>query len=194
MTVPIVLLAAMSVGAALAPQKLAFAISRVSAEFLRTDVAQATPVAPLAIIGLVNAVIWLLLTMGGLLWLVKSRGPMVASDTTWGCGYASPSPRMQYTARSFAELVSERLLPKSLRARVSLVAPRGFFPSSGALSSEYSDPLTRGFYEPFVARWGDRFARLRWVQQGALHLYLVYILFTALLALAWTSLYTWSGR
>ncbi len=47
------------------------------------------------------------------------------------------------------------------------------------------DPVTRGVYEPFLARWGDRFARLRWLQQGMLHAYLLYILVAAIGVLAW---------
>jgi hypothetical protein len=75
-----------------------------------------------------------------------------------------------------------------------MALPATLFPGSSTFSSESSDPLTRGFYEPFVARWGERFARLRWLQQGMLHIYLFYILVTALLALGWTSIYTWVVR
>jgi formate hydrogenlyase subunit 3/multisubunit Na+/H+ antiporter MnhD subunit len=194
MTAPIMVLAAASVGVALVPEPLVAAISNVSGQLLRTDVHEAIAGVPLASIGLSNAILWLVLALGAVVWLVALRRPPLPSDATWGCGYANPSPRMQYTSSSFAEFVSERLLPRSLRARMAVVAPRGLFPTDGSLSSEASDPLTRGLYEPFVARWGDRFARLRWLQQGALHLYLVYILFTALLALAWTSFSAWSGR
>ena len=55
----------------------------------------------------------------------SARGKRSATDTTWGCGYAAPSARMQYTARAFSELLSERLIPRSLRPRLSVVAARG---------------------------------------------------------------------
>jgi hypothetical protein len=98
---------------------------------------------------------------------------------------------MQYTARSFSELSTERLLPAVLRARVTETIPLGIFPVGGAYATEYVDPLTRGVYEPFFDRWGARFSRLRWVQQGFLHVYLVYILTVIVLGLAWTALRSW---
>jgi len=45
----------------------------------------------------------------------------------------------------------------------------------------------RGVYEPFFDRWGARFYRLRWLQQGLLHVYLMYILTMVVLGLAWTA-------
>jgi hypothetical protein len=101
---------------------------------------------------------------------------------------------MQYTARSFSETLSEHLLPRALRPRVSAPAiPSTPFPQRAVFESSSDDPLTRGFFEPFLARWADRFARLRWMQQGMLHVYLVYILVALLTGLAWSSLASWSG-
>jgi NADH:ubiquinone oxidoreductase subunit 5 (subunit L)/multisubunit Na+/H+ antiporter MnhA subunit len=194
MTAPILVLTALSIGVALAPQLFVLAVSRAVGQVLGSEVGRPISVLPFETIGLANAAVWGLVALGMVVWLLTMRTSDAASDATWGCGYASPSPRMQYTSRSFAEFVSERLLPRALRPRISVVAPHGLFPAAGSFSSECSDPLTRGYYEPFVARWGDRFARLRWLQQGMLHLYLLYIAFTVLLALAWTSFTTWSSR
>lgn len=66
------------------------------------------------------------------------------ADTTWDCGDLAPTPRMQYTGRSFSELTVTRLLPKALRPKTGGVAPQGFFPSAGNRKAEYSDPLSRG--------------------------------------------------
>jgi formate hydrogenlyase subunit 3/multisubunit Na+/H+ antiporter MnhD subunit len=194
MTAPVVVLAVLSASVGLAPRAFVAVTSRATAEILGTDTSLALPDASLATVGSLSAGLWLIFALGMLLRRSRNRAGAVATDTTWGCGYARPSPRMQYTARSFAEQMSERLLPKSLRAELSLVAPSALFPGPVALTSSFSDPLTRRVYEPFVARWGNRFARLRWLQQGVLHVYLVYILLTALLALAWTSFYGWIGR
>jgi hypothetical protein len=46
-------------------------------------------------------------------------------------------------------------------------------------------------YEPFFLRWADSFSRLRWIQQGALHIYLLYIFVVAVAALAWISWSNW---
>jgi hypothetical protein len=99
---------------------------------------------------------------------------------------------MQYTARAFAEFFSARLLPQALRPRLSAAAPQAIFAEQGAFRSTCDDPLTRGVYEPFFTRTGDHFARLRWLQQGILHVYILYILVVLILALAWASLRAWS--
>ena len=110
---------------------------------------------------------------------------------TWGCGYTAPTARMQYTARSFAELAGEHLLPPALRLRVLVRKPASLFPTTGSFASDTTDPVTRAAYEPFVDRWARRFARLRWLQQGALHAYLLYILVVVILALVWASARRW---
>jgi hypothetical protein len=48
-------------------------------------------------------------------------------------------------------------------------------------------------YQPFLARWADRFVRLRWLQQGILHIYILYILAVLVAALGWRSLRAWLG-
>jgi len=67
-------------------------------------------------------------------WLRASllRHQTVAQDSTWGCGYARPSTRMQYTAASFAEPI---LIPFSavLSLEIHHSGPEGH--SSAALFS-----------------------------------------------------------
>ena len=107
---------------------------------------------------------------------VRGRSPM--HDDTWGCGYAAPSARMQYTARSFSEQFAERLLPRPLAPRVRVSPLRGWFPAPVRLASEDGDPITRGGdahvdrsiesateftrpFQDFISRtaWGDIWAR-----------------------------------
>jgi hydrogenase-4 component B len=98
---------------------------------------------------------------------------------------------MQYTGRSFAELLAEHLLPRFLRPHTTRRAPRGLFPSKSDFGTETADPVNAKVYEPFFRRWAERFSRLRILQQGQVHVYLVYILLVVVLALAWVSLRTW---
>jgi hydrogenase-4 component B len=49
----------------------------------------------------------LLLALGlasGVLWCCLRRG-VVETGPTWGCGYVAPTPRMQYTSSSFAQML-----------------------------------------------------------------------------------------
>jgi hypothetical protein len=123
--------------------------------------------------------------------LLVLRRRSAAPVETWGCGYAAPSARMQYSARSFSEFVSYRLMPRGLRVRTSAQTPSSLFPAPTSFTSRCTDPLTHGVYEPFFLRWADRFARLRWIQQGALHIYFLYIFVVAVAALAWISWSNW---
>jgi hypothetical protein len=98
---------------------------------------------------------------------------------------------MQYTGRSFAEMFAEHLLPRFLRPRTSRQAPRGLFPAKGSFRSESPDPVSAKVYEPFLRSWAERCSRLRVLQQGRVEVYLVYMLFMVVLALAWVSLRGW---
>jgi hypothetical protein len=179
------------------PQPLVAAVSPAGAAVLggadRSALAGALAGAHVRAIGIANLACWsaILLGAAGALALGRRRA---AAAATWGCGYASPNTRMQYTGRAFSETLSARLIPSPFQPRVSLAAPEGLFPTRSQLASECRDPLTRGFYEPFLARWADRFAKLRWMQQGVLHVYLVYILAALVVGLGWSSFMSWGGR
>lgn len=109
---------------------------------------------------------------------------------TWDCGYAAPTARIQYSARGISELFTETLLLRPFTPKCEVRLPVGVLPKPAAFESNGHDPLTRGVYEPFFTRWADRFARLRWMQQGQLHIYLLYILMTLLIALAFSVSYS----
>jgi hydrogenase-4 component B len=149
--------------------------------------------APLHTLGNLNA--WTLIALGAVAVVlsVLLQKAARAEGSTWGCGYVKPTVRMQYTGRSFAEMIAEHLLPRFLRLRTNRQAPRGVFPSQSDFGSECPDPFTKTVYEPFFQRWAERFSRLRILQQGKIHVYLVYIMFMVVLALAWVSLRGWWG-
>jgi formate hydrogenlyase subunit 3/multisubunit Na+/H+ antiporter MnhD subunit len=147
--------------------------------------------APLSIVGNVNAGALIAIAAGMLGLLTWSRQAVRAEGPTWGCGYVRPTVRMQYTGRSFAEMIAEHLLPRFLRPHTARRAPRGLFPSKSDFGAESPDPVSEKVYEPFFRNWAERFSRLRILQQGNLHVYLVYILLVIVLTLAWVSLRTW---
>jgi hydrogenase-4 component B len=192
MLVPMLILALTTMGMAVLPDRLLRLFAPVSAQLFGTGVAENFVHGQGSVrgLGLMSAVLWAGLGLAGIVWLMLRRKP-AAPVETWGCGYAAPTTRMQYSARSFSEFVSYRLLPRSLRVRVSVEMPSSPFPAPGNFSSRCGDPITHGLYEPFFLRWADRFARLRWIQQGALHIYFLYIFVVAVAALAWISWSNW---
>jgi formate hydrogenlyase subunit 3/multisubunit Na+/H+ antiporter MnhD subunit len=147
--------------------------------------------APLHILGNINAWALCVLAGGMLVLLALTRTAPRTEMPTWGCGYVQPTVRMQYTGRSFAEIVGERLLPRFLRPRTRRLAPYGLFPTKSDFMATGGDPVGEKVYEPFFRRWANRFTRLRILQQGKIHVYLVYIVLTVVAALAWVSLRGW---
>jgi hydrogenase-4 component B len=147
--------------------------------------------APLYIVGTIDAAILVAvaaLTVFLVDWLRnagKTEGP------TWSCGYVRPTTRMQYTGRSFTEMLARRLLPRLVRPTTNRRGPEGLFPAAGDFESEMPDPVSEKGYEPFFRSWAERFSRLRVLQQGQVHVYVAYILFVVVLALTWVSARTW---
>jgi hydrogenase-4 component B len=107
---------------------------------------------------------------------------------TWDCGYAAPSARMQYTARSFGEWLNEHLSPRFFQPAVRATLPRDLYPENASFETEIDEPFTARIYEPFVQRWTARFMRLRWMQQGRLTVYVLYIVITLVAFVAWSVL------
>ena len=196
MTVPLGVLAVFCVVAGVLPRALVSIFSQTVEQVFGISTgtfmaALDSPQSPLAMLGTLNVVVWSALIIGALILLVlRKKGPEV-TDATWGCGYVAPTPRIQYTGQSFAELMVTRLFLKSLRPKTSMVVPQGLFPSDGKLATEYPDPLISGLYQPFFERWAARFAQLRWVQQGKIHYYLMYFVVVLVLALAWVVFRGW---
>jgi len=191
--VPIVLLTGVCLVLGLAPARAVGVLAPVAAQVFGPELASPTSLAQvasvLAPLGSLAALTWLALALGSLaLWLGRRRPLLLARAQTWSCGYAAVTPRMQYTARSVAELLGRTVLPGVSSPRVRLLRPIGFFPPSGQLGSEAGDPLTRGVYEPLFAVVARRCAELRILQQGRTHLYLTYLLVAVLASLLWAAL------
>lgn len=111
-----------------------------------------------------------------------------AKRGTWGCAYPRPSSRMQYTGSSFAAYAADRLLPRPLQSRVKRTDVRGLFPEPAEFASRCPDVLEENVYEPLFHRVADLFSRLRFLQQGSIRVYLVYMLLAVVAALAWVQL------
>jgi hydrogenase-4 component B len=114
-----------------------------------------------------------------LLWLRLGR--TTTTGPTWSCGYAAPTPRMQYTASSFAQLLVG-LFGWASRPRTQRPGALGLFPRKATFQSEVPDTvLDRAVLPAF--RFGGLFLPwFRVFQIGSIQMYLLYI-FLALFAL-----------
>jgi NADH:ubiquinone oxidoreductase subunit 5 (subunit L)/multisubunit Na+/H+ antiporter MnhA subunit len=195
---PMVLLVMLCLGVGVMPQMVAGWLAAPLQQILGTEVGlklfdMRSAEIPLDLVGIINA--WTLIAGVAVAFVVAalSRQEVRTKGMTWGCGYVMPTVRMQYSGRSFAEMLSEHLLPRFLRPRTSRQAPQGLFPSKSGFGCECPDPVSKNLYEPFFHECAMRFSRLRILQQGKVHVYLIYIALMVVLALAWVSLRTrWS--
>jgi formate hydrogenlyase subunit 3/multisubunit Na+/H+ antiporter MnhD subunit len=112
------------------------------------------------------------------------RGRTVCKSVTWDCGYAQPTPRMQYTASSFASPILETFT-SVLRPTRHVARPSGLFPSEAHVQTHTADPATENVFRPAfgaVAWVAGQFKRF---QQGRIQLYVLYVGLAALALLAW---------
>ncbi len=121
----------------------------------------------------------LVLLSVGIYLLRRRLGERAATSETWGCGFTAPAPRMEYTASSYSQLVlGSGLVPRALRPRVHLQAPRGLFPQKASFRTDAQDPARTRLFDPVFRVLGDRMSRLRRFQAGRLNLQLLYTLLT----------------
>ena len=109
--------------------------------------------------------------------------PAEASVPTWDCGYARPTPRMQYTASSFAAW-NVGFFRWSLLPRTEISPPRGPFPGSARFTEHVPDAVLDRVLLPATRGISWLLTRARVIQRGHLQLYLVYIVATLLLLLS----------
>jgi hypothetical protein len=143
-----------------------------------------TAMASLTMIGAVSAfllslVLALVLLRRGLL-----RSRTTTQAMTWDCGYAAPTARMQYTASSFAQPLVQ-LFRSVLRTRLHEQAPLGYFPASARFESHTPDAAKEGGFSPLFAGVRRGLEQLRWLQQGRLQLYLLYMFIALVALLVW---------
>lgn len=126
------------------------------------------------------------LLIGLLVW-VRSRllsGRKIEEAGTWGCGYLAPTSKIQYSGSSFVQPAT-LLYRLVLRMRRRYSAPKGFFPSHASFVSETPDLWQRVVYGPVFGRMAGWLSKLRWLQQGQVQLYVLYMAATLLALLIW---------
>ncbi len=193
---PMLFLAAACLGVALAAPWLLPGLERAAAVVVpgsptgngaaTLSAAAAWAAGPVALAASASAgLLVLFLTLVGYRQALLRRRP-VGRAVTWDCGYAAPTPRMQYTASSFADPLS-RLFGAVLRTRRRLLPPVGLFPESASFASDTPDVSRERLFGPGFARFEAALARLRWLQHGRLNLYILAIVAALVVALAWAA-------
>jgi hydrogenase-4 component B len=132
--------------------------------------------APFGWISLVAVLV--LILIGGLAFWQWKMVALAGRSATWGCGYQRPTSRMQYTAASFAEMLTGLFswgLWTDLKGKLAF----GFFPEASRFADHTPDvvldrlllPACRGFC--FLA-----FKIRSFLQHGIIGVYLLYVALT----------------
>jgi len=143
--------------------------------------------APLLQLGWVHmGVVVFAAVAGGWLWRrVRARG--LARAVTWDCGYAAPTARMQYTAGSFAGVITE-WFAGILRPERHEHQPEGFFPTGASRTEHTPETVLERVVEP-AGRGVLRVSSLvRRLQHGRVQAYVLYILVGLVALAAWACL------
>jgi hydrogenase-4 component B len=140
-------------------------------------------VAPLGAIGAAAVLLVAFLAAAAAALRARLRARPLESDATWDCGYAAPSARMQYTGSGFAQMLVE-LFGWALRPRVHEPRIDELFPRSASFHSEVPDAVLERGLRPAVESLARGSLRLRWLQGGHTHVYVLYILLALLALLA----------
>ena len=174
MRVPMVVLALACVAIGLAPLAFWPAIARAVGAW-QPGWADASAPASLAVLGGAQvAVVLLSVSAGwGLLAWMRRRG--CAAALTWDCGYAAPSPRMQYTAGSAGGILTE-WFAFILRPVQHAVRPVDVFPRGASLVEHTPETVLERIVEPAGALVMRVATTARRLQHGRVQAYLAYLL------------------
>ncbi len=181
-----ILLAGTCVAIGLAPALFWPAIARVAGEWNPAWAATDMP-APLVKLGMLHVVLAVSAVIAGTwLWRRAKRGGL-RRELTWDCGYAAPTPRMQYTAGSFAGIITE-WFGFILRPVRHEHRPEGGGPASAGFSEHTPETVLERVVEP-AAGWVMRASRVaRRLQHGRVQSYVLYVLAGLAILAAWVFL------
>lgn len=130
----------------------------------------------------ITAAILILVLILLIVWYVKRlRTTPVTGSVTWDCGYAAPSPSMQYTASSFAGTIIQ-IFSGVLRPEYHGPDTRPLFPRHEQFKSHVPEVVLEKGILPAIAAFDRVFTGVRRLQNGQLTYYILYIV-AALLVL-----------
>ena len=122
---------------------------------------------PLTWLGLINISLAVVLLTIGVLLAVARRHFGVRRTRTWNCGFTQTTMRAQYTGTSLVDPLVRVLQP-------GVAIPALAITSRNDVVAGH-DPFMRGIYRPLSYVIGVGAAKIRRIQHGRLHWYLLYI-------------------
>ncbi|MFK5951951.1 MAG: proton-conducting transporter membrane subunit [Desulfobacterium sp.] len=148
------------------------------------DATLAPAVVSLTMVSRVGAGLIALIVFLGLVKRSWIQHKVVEKSTTWGCGYAAPTAKMQYTASSFADPIVS-MFDTTLYPEKNLKTDPGLFPTAFSYESRSKDIFMHHVYRPLFSIIESAALGLHWLQRGYNQLYVLYIVLTLLALLFW---------
>jgi hydrogenase-4 component B len=146
--------------------------------------AQLAALAPMGWITIMGALLLAATALvGGILWRQLRHGG-VETGPTWGCGYVAPTPRMQYTSSSFAQMLVG-LFSWALRPHTERSTDLALFPKAADFRIHVPETVLDEAVLPAFG-FGARFVGwFRVFQQGSIQTYVLYIVLALIALLLW---------
>jgi hydrogenase-4 component B len=185
MLAPMGVLAALCAAIGLAPPLVAPVLDRAVAAWAPRAVTPSVgALAPLGEVAFAGSILVAAVLVAALALRSIARRTPQGTTGTWDCGYVAPTASMQYTSSSFAEILVG-FFAWALRPTAHRPHLREPFPRPAAFHSHVPDLVLDRAVLPAFAAIGRFFGWFRWVQQGSVHAYLLYILITLVACFAW---------
>ncbi|HQN93192.1 MAG TPA: proton-conducting transporter membrane subunit [Prolixibacteraceae bacterium] len=149
--IPLYFIALLIVGIGIFPQGFFGVVSHATSVLTGNRVGEFAPIQgsiadTLQYIGLASTGFIVLIVLMFLLRKLVTKNRVTTSSVTWGCGYVSPTPKLQYTAssyvRSYSKLFGHLLLIGQKEKPVS-----GIFPEHAALKTHPYDRLEKSLID-----------------------------------------------
>jgi hydrogenase-4 component B len=186
MTIPMMILAAACIAIGIFPMMTSGLLEETAVSWAMLPDASITiaSTAPLGWITSMGLAIVLLAGLTAIAVKILPRVDLISKVSTWDCGYARPTGRIQYTGSSFGQTLVT-LFSFVLWPKVSGPAIRGAFPSAVRFVCLVPDTVLDRLILPLFHFAGRHLPSLRILQQGQTYLYVLYILIVVIMLLIW---------
>ena len=182
MLLPMTVLALLCAGIGLAPSLLGTVLQRASLTAFHLPMTAAgttlAALVPLPVVSILGITLLVLLGVLAFWYRRRLRAAPQSETLTWGCGYQRPAARMQYSASSFAGMLTS-LFDFVLKPHIHRpVIAAGIFPAVTRFHSHVPEAVLELVYIPSLERLYKRVLPIRKMQSGILQQYVLYILIT----------------